>query len=299
MTTKQVSHFYSYGLTASFNPGLGPPPVDHHHHNEFELLYMARGKALHEHGGRAFPLPLRRLVVLWGGIAHRTSEQCRGTEIWAVHIPVNQFLGWGLPRETFVQPLLRGGVFFDSDPANAPADADAMRRWHGDINAPADTDPAIPVLRRSALLCELQARLLRFVLSGNNSVNKGAIPGGGTPGVVDRMLQYIAEHYQDPALDVAAIARHAKVHPSYANDTFRKACGASLMRYVTQQRVTHAQCLLALGGAKIIDIALDSGFGSASRFYQVFRAATGVTPRDYVRDHKVPPAHGFSNPSNV
>ena len=104
---------------------------------------------------------------------------------------------------------------------------------------------------------------------------------GNTTGGASKMLQYIAENCRDPELTVARIARHANLHPNYANDNFRKTCGISLMRYVSQQRVAHAQCLLVATGAKVLDIAMDAGFGSVSQFYQVFRAITGISPREY------------------
>ena len=286
MNASSASTFQAHGLSASFNAGLGPPHTRHHHHNEFELLFMRRGAASHEHGGRAFAMPLRRLIVLWGGIAHRTRDLCHGTETWAVHIPIGIFLGWGLPRKTFVHPLLRGEVFCESNAQSAESDAPAMRRWLDDINGAAA--PAAAAILHAALLHELQGRLLRFALS-NSGVRMDDAASERAPGAIARMLQYIAENYQDPALSVARIARHARIHPSYAINHFHKTCGVSLMRYVIRQRVTHAQCLIASGDGKILDIALDSGFGSESRFYQVFRAATGVTPREYAR-HPAPPA---------
>ena len=57
------------------------------------------------------------------------------------------------------------------------------------------------------------------------------------------------------------------------------------MRYVSHQRVTHAQRLLATTGAKVLDIAMDAGFGSVSQFHHVFRGITGVPPREYARTH--------------
>jgi len=72
------------------------------------------------------------------------------------------------------------------------------------------------------------------------------------------------------------IARHA-------DNSFHKACGISLMRYVNRQRVTHAQYLLASTDKKIIDVAMDSGFGSVSQFHHVFRGIAGASPREYAR----------------
>jgi len=281
MANTRYPDFYIYDLSASHTVAPFLPDPRFHHHNELELLFMPRGDAVHEHAGRGYPMPLRRLIVFWGGIAHRASKRGPDNETYAVHIPIQTFLHWGLPRETFVFPLLRGEIFVESDPAQSFLDETAMRRWFGDIRNP-PSDPAAAAALRTALLCELQARLIRFA-AGTGVVCANPAAGADNAGSVVRMLRCIAQNYRDPALDVTRIARDAGINPNYANDTFRKTCGLSLMRYVTRQRVTHAKCLLASGEGKVIDIALDSGFGSPSRFYQVFRAATGSSPRDYAK----------------
>lgn len=54
-----------------------------------------------------------------------------------------------------------------------------------------------------------------------------------------------------------------------------------MVDYWNQLRVSHAQRLLSITDMKVIDIALDSGFGSASRFYTVFKQWVGQSPRQY------------------
>ena len=94
---------------------------------------------------------------------------------------------------------------------------------------------------------------------------------------------YIAANCRDPELSIAQIARHAGLNPSYAGEIFSKTCGIPLMRYVNQQRITHAQCLLTTTDATVLDIAMETGFGSVSQFHHVFRGITGATPRGYAK----------------
>jgi len=54
-----------------------------------------------------------------------------------------------------------------------------------------------------------------------------------------------------------------------------------LLEYIAQQRVAYAQRLLATTSLKVIDVAMESGFGSACRFYCVFARLCGTTPRQY------------------
>ena len=261
-------------------PGDKNPLPLYHCHNEVEINFLLRGRVVYNFVSHTITLPVRSLAVFWGGAAHRIDAREEGSEFFALHIPLDAFLGMGLPNDTFVQPILQGGFRHEPDPALAIHDEAAMRRWHDDLHA-ASSSPADTV-RRAALCLELQARLLRLALANDGIVPSNVNSCAEIPGF-NRMLLYITEHCRDPGLTVARIASHAGLSENHANANFRKACGVSLMRYVNQLRVTHAQRLLATSDAKVVDIAMDTGFGSTSQFHQVFRAVTGATPRGYAK----------------
>jgi AraC family transcriptional regulator len=52
-------------------------------------------------------------------------------------------------------------------------------------------------------------------------------------------------------------------------------------QYVLFRRVKRAQDLLAIRTTSLAEIALAVGFCNQSHFTNVFRQATGMTPRDY------------------
>jgi len=274
---KVYNLFFTIGAPGEFVGKL-------HHHNDVEVNFLTRGEAVYNLAGRAIPLPLRSFAVFWGGTPHCLTRWAPGGEMWVGGIPLGMFLSWGLPNETFVQPLLRGELFHETDPAAASLDEAALRRWLYDLRPPNRDE--IP-FRRTPLLLEVQARFHRLAFGGRMSPCATAAEDSrpvATPGV-GRMLAYIAEHFRDPELSVSRIARNAGLNETYANECFHKACGVSLMRYVNQQRIAHAQCLLTGTDAKIIDIALDAGFGSVSQFHAVFRGITGASPRGYAKAH--------------
>lgn len=76
------------------------------------------------------------------------------------------------------------------------------------------------------------------------------------------------------------------MHPASATKLFKKICGMSLMTYITQHRIFHAQRLLFSSDMKIIDVALESGYQSASRFYAAFKEHCGVSPQEFRRSVK-------------
>jgi AraC-like DNA-binding protein len=59
--------------------------------------------------------------------------------------------------------------------------------------------------------------------------------------------------------------------------------GVTPHQYVLRARLRRAGLRLKAQRAKVLDIALDSGFGDVSNFNRAFRAEFGVSPRDYRR----------------
>ena len=94
------------------------------------------------------------------------------------------------------------------------------------------------------------------------------------------MATYVAGHYTQ-LVRLEQVAREASLRPDYATTLFKRVCGLSVMDYVTQHRISHAKRLLLTTDSKVLDIALRSGFGSSSRFYEAFAQWCGQSPRQY------------------
>jgi transcriptional regulator GlxA family with amidase domain len=65
---------------------------------------------------------------------------------------------------------------------------------------------------------------------------------------------------------------------------FRKSTGTTLIKYVSLLRLSRAQALLMSGNESILQVAMDSGFGSASAFNKAFRQIAGMPLSDFRRD---------------
>jgi AraC-like DNA-binding protein len=59
---------------------------------------------------------------------------------------------------------------------------------------------------------------------------------------------------------------------------FRQVTGVTPHQFVLRTRLREAGCRLLVGDAKVIDVALSSGFGDLSNFNHAFRAELGATP---------------------
>ena len=77
------------------------------------------------------------------------------------------------------------------------------------------------------------------------------------------------------------ICSHAKLNPAYGRALFKKTVGTSLHQFLTNLRLEHAKSMLANSDALILDVALECGFGSISRFHAVFKERIGSTPKTF------------------
>jgi AraC family transcriptional regulator len=101
---------------------------------------------------------------------------------------------------------------------------------------------------------------------------------------VTRTVRMIESQQGDLAL--VRLARAARLSPFHYLRTFEKLTGVTPHQYVLRTRLRAAATRLATEPAKIIDIALDAGFGDVSNFNRAFRAEFGVSPRVY-RQHRI------------
>jgi AraC family transcriptional regulator, melibiose operon regulatory protein len=273
--------FAPYGFTCElWRPSPMPRPD---RHNEIEINLLRSGSVTYLLGGRKVCVPARQLSAFWAAFPHQIIDYEDATEYFVVTLPLAWFLQCKLP-DGLVQALLRGEVVGEILGAHAGPDIDLFARWEMDFRA-SDED------LRKAVLLELEARLLRLAVSSvattdlrrHSRHHRGLSQSGLSK--VEQMACYIAQHYTQP-LSVDDIGKVVDLHPNYAMSLFKKTFGTTLVAYVTQHRVSHAQRLLATTDAKVVDIALASGFTSTSRFNAAFIAECGCSPRSYRQQHQ-------------
>jgi AraC-like DNA-binding protein len=102
-------------------------------------------------------------------------------------------------------------------------------------------------------------------------------------------LDYITEHFEEPTLDIAAVARSQGISVRYLQRLL-ESMGMSFTAHVTELRLQRAFALLAAHYCKsrIFDIALQTGFSDISHFNRLFRSRFGGTPSDVRAEaHKI------------
>ena len=257
------------GLAVWRQRGVHGPMAVPHRHGDLELNLPLAGRFRYVIGGRVVAVPEGRLAALWGAAAHQTLE-VPADAYWAT-VGLETALGWGLP-DRLQKRLLAVGVVVDG--AARERDAARFAEWASDLRAGGES--------RSAVLLEMEARLRRLARDGAGAPDAPEEPLAGPAEAVRRMAAFIAEHYREP-IDVASVARAGALHPNHAMTCFRRHTGMTIVGCIARQRVAHAQRRLATSADPAGRIALESGFGSLSRFHEAFRRETGTTPTRFRR----------------
>jgi AraC family transcriptional regulator len=89
------------------------------------------------------------------------------------------------------------------------------------------------------------------------------------------------ERQPDAPLSLASLARESRLSPYHFLRTFQALAGVTPHQFLVRTRLRRAALRLTTEPTRILDIALDSGFGEVSNFNRAFRSEFGLSPRAY------------------
>jgi AraC-like DNA-binding protein len=220
--------------------------------------------------GRVLEIDVGRLFVFWAGNPHHLLPYPidKPVRLHWITVPLTWLQSWGFDKY-FLGTLLSGACIAEERQHDA---CSTMAEW---VKLSRDSGDG-----RQIALHEIHARLLRvqreWLVGKRQDLRQEQI----LPEAVMRILHILLQHYQEP-LSVSDIAKQSGLHPNYAMNIFQRACGYTILHYVTDLRLAHAQRLLITTERKVTELALDAGFPSLSRFYACFQARWQMTPRAY------------------
>lgn len=252
-------------------------------HNEIELNLLEQGRLVYLLGGRKQVVPAGRLAVFWAGVPHQVLGFEGLADYFVMTIPLAWFLQWRLP-DHLTQAVLQGRMIVEPNRDRLASDRMRFESWREDYQSHSED-------RRHICLLEVEARLRRLALMVVDDRRSARLRSAGVfdqrhSSRAEEMAAFIAQNYTQP-LTAEMIGRHVGLHPNYAMSVFQRAFGTTLLKYVTQLRLSNAQRLLVTSDELVLTIALRSGFTSLSRFNEAFRKSFGCTPREYRRRHRI------------
>jgi AraC-like DNA-binding protein len=250
-----------------------------HWHAQVEINFIYSGGMSYRMSNYAVNLGAGDLCMFWGGQPHQAIDVQPGTELVAIHLPLVHFFRLRLSAD-LMQRLTRGGAVVTG--TQGLGDVELFRRLTDYMNG---EDGA----RRTYAIEELLTRLNRLtfephrIIDGDGDGEASGEPLDATAfrNIIE-ICAYITENFRDD-IGSAEIASSLDIHPKYAMSVFKKSTGMTLNEYLTLIRLSYAQSLLLADDANILDVALDSGFGSLSAFTQSFRKVTRQSPSDFRR----------------
>lgn len=252
----------------------------YHVHPSIEVNYLRNCSMTYSFSGTSVHVPAETFCIFWAVQPHRVIDvQDTGT-ITNAYISLQEFWDWSLPKH-FVERVFQGCVLLAK--ADLATDEALMTRWASELD---NRDRAM-----NRIHClEAQARLARLAQEGwheattpRHQRTRQAL-GGKTLLHFERMMRFISANYTSD-IGLRDVAESATVSPNYANTVFKKMLGTTVKAHLSEIRLTRARMLLTETDEPVINIALDSGFGSSSSFYEAFQSRVGTSPARFRKEH--------------
>ena len=128
---------------------------------------------------------------------------------------------------------------------------------------------------------QISAMLKLLLLKVVETADENALPAR----MVEELDNYIRENVSDEIsnTEIGAIFGY---HPFYVSRVLKERKGMTLRQYIIAYRLKQAKRLLELSDRSAAEIATECGFTDASYFAKTFKAAFGITPKEYRNSFK-------------
>jgi len=241
-----------------------------HRHTELEFNLVRDGSAQYLLAGRRYDLARNDLVWLFPRQEHLLTDATPDFKMWiAVFRPA---LVERAAREGTSRTLRRG------DPGCALlAHLSALQAGRLDVLL-TEVESSQDEPERFNLGLAFLLRTAWSAFSKPQSTPEG--------GFVHRAVQHAARLLREcpEVSSLEELAREVHVSPSHLSRLFREQTGLSLSEYRNRQRMARFLSSCDRGReTRLLDAALQAGFGSYAQFHRVFRRMVGLSPMAYRR----------------
>lgn len=248
-----------------------------HWHGHIEINYLFGCSARYLINGQGIDIPEGKMILFWASIPHQMTDYKGDGYMVNLYIPLQAFLSWQLPH-TFIELLLRGEVLVSDSLYSS--DKLVTDVWEADLHK---NEAKITV----QVISEIRNRINRMAIENYKTFNlvsrleeknrKNVVSGINH---VQTMLAYISENY-DEKITIEDVTSSTGLHKNYAMKLFNRVMKISIKQYVNQLRLQHAQALLVDTAEPVVSIANKAGFGSVSRFYDIFHKELHMSPLEF------------------
>lgn len=224
-------------------------------HDYYEIVYYLHGTGIAQIGDKPYSYRPNTYTVISPGTLH-TDYHAEASEVLFITFQYQD------------SPILKSGFFSDTE-ANLRL-LSVLRQMKYEIAQQGEHYREI--LRH--LLCQAILLASREV-TPSTSRNKD----------FTYIINYIDAYYAQQ-ISVESLARLCNYSYDYFRHLFKLKMGRSPRQYIMQKRLEQTRNLLANTGLSLLEVALESGFSTASQFSLIFRNSCGVSPGAYRRQNK-------------
>jgi AraC-like DNA-binding protein len=238
-----------------------------HWHRELEAALVIRGTATYLVGERKFILSRNALIWMLPRQDHVLLAETADSEMWMLVFSNRLLRGSGL------RPLLRQMRTDRVCRVLPEARAARLRRLCAEIAEAREQAPL------------LNAGLSYWLLTAWAAHARDAriLPGSDVHPAVEKAAHLL--HQATDVFDSGELARRAGLSLSRLRRLFKEQTGVSLVDYRNKQRLERFFLLYGDGRRKkMMQAALEAGFGSYPQFHRVFKASVGCGPAIYRRN---------------
>lgn len=240
-----------------------------HSHPFHEIGLLLEGDCWWHIGGRRERLRPDDLILVPAGVKHheRTAARARARIAW---------IGFDFTDgHADVPPAL-------TTPLAAHDHAADLRRLFEVVCAERQGNALGHAERARLAMSEILILLSRLAPAGARAGTRTAVQAARAPQLVRSAALTMAGNLAQP-MRIRDLAHYHSLSPSHFALLFRRHQGETPRRYLQKTRLERAATLLEEGNLTVKEIAAACGYVDAAHFCHAFKAANGLTPKQYRR----------------
>lgn len=258
-----------------------------HNHNYVEIVYVAAGDCVNLFENTSFPMKTGDICILAPNSLHALS--CTNDASCILNIMVNRrffdkrFLSLLRGGELLVTYL--EGILFEREVSPYilfPTGEDSL--LHGMAQAMLTEILHKPYAYERSLVLVISQFLLQLVREYESAAIVPGKSGSTQNDLIVGVLSYLSVHYNQATL--SETAQYFGYSPSYLSRMLREQTGKTFNTIIAQIQMERAVQLLTLGEKSLTEIAQEVGCFDTSHFNKKFKAAYGISPRQYLEQKK-------------
>ena len=265
-----------------FQPQIMERP---HWHGHVEANFARNCRLHYIIDGELVVVEPGRLILFWAGVPHQLVEIEPTNEFMPelsnIYLPLDSFLFMPFIHDLQVAVLTGGMVQMRAESCRH----EQLQNWYADYRSNHPERHDVFKMELNALFRRMSLEPLAFLRNPwRHNMNTSTLASEHVRHVVS-MVQFALDHLSEPIKN-ADVAKVTGLHTNYALALFSSTMSLPLKQFIIRMRLLRARGLLLESNAAISTVALESGFGSMSQFYDHFTKAYGITPHT-LRDNRV------------